>query len=226
MSERICQVDDFVRLTEETERLAKHVEDLRHRIAATNAKRRPSSGALPAQNGAVNSAPGEAPYGSLPERPPHGPLSERPPHGPLSERPPHGPLSERPPHGPLSERPPHGPLSERPCSSRTERPSGSMERPQGALSERSHGATERPRGSRAERPSGSMERPHHQATPVPERTSCLASVSRWLPPLSPARDAVDSDAHEGMSEAGRYCIISPRRERAPVRPKPPKSDVA
>ncbi|MGK4003528.1 hypothetical protein WMF31_12940 [Sorangium sp. So ce1036] len=187
MSERICQVDDFVRLTEETERLAKHVEDLRHRIAATNAKRRPSSGTLPAQNGAVNSAPGEAPYGSLSERPPHGPLSERPPHGPLSERPPHGPLSERPPHEPLSER---------------------------------------PSGSRAERPSGSMERPHHPATPVPERTSCLASVSRWLPPLSPAQGAVDSDAHEGMSEAGRYCIISPRRERAPVRPKPPKSDVA
>ncbi|XXX72741.1 hypothetical protein WMF30_34335 [Sorangium sp. So ce134] len=226
MSERRSQVDDFARLTEETERLARHVEDLRLRIAATTAKRRASSGTLPA----LNAAAAEGSHGSPSERPPHGPPSERPPHGPPSERPPHGSLSERV-HRSLSERPydaserVHDALerahdaSERPYDA-SERAHDASERPYDA-SERAHDASERPHGSVSERP-----RPRH--SPFPERTSCLANVSRWLPPLRPARELTESGIHERVGEAGRYCIVTPRKKPDALLPRrrPPKADVA
>ncbi|WP_438022363.1 hypothetical protein [Sorangium sp. So ce233] len=212
MSERRSQVDDFTRLTEETERLARHVEDLRLRIAATTAKRRASSGAHPAQNGA---SPDGA-QGALTERPPHGPPSERPPHG-LTERPPHGTPSERPPHAALTERPPHGSPSERALEA-----VAAPERAIDAGFERAQdGGTDRPDDATPERP-----RPRH--SPFPERPSCLASVSRWLPPLRPGRHAMESGVHERAGEAGRYCIVTPRQKPSSLPPKrrTPKADVA
>ncbi|HTN83324.1 MAG TPA: hypothetical protein VL242_06555 [Sorangium sp.] len=209
MSERRSQVDDFTRLTEETERLAKHVEDLRLRIAATTAttaRRRASSGMLPAQSGAAF----EATHGSPTERPPHGPPSDRPPHGALSDRPPH-PMSDRPPHGALSDRPLHD---------------AGAERPHDAAPERTHEAgAERPHDAATEAP---PERPHPRHSPFPERPSCLASVSRWLPPLRPTRTAMESGVHERVGEAGRYCIVTPRKKTSvvPPRRRTPKADVA
>ncbi|WP_437954584.1 hypothetical protein WME76_23725 [Sorangium sp. So ce119] len=204
MSERRSQVDDFTRLTEETERLARHVEDLRLRIAATTAKRRASSGMHPAQNGA--SLDGT-----------HGALTERPPHGPPSERPPHAALTERPPHTVPSERPPHGSLSERALDA-----VAAPERPVDAGVERAQDASpERPYDAASERP-----RPRH--SPFPERPSCLASVSRWLPPLAPGRQALESGVHEKVGEAGRYCIVTPRKKPSSLPPKrrTTKADVA
>ncbi|WP_438003619.1 hypothetical protein WME89_32745 [Sorangium sp. So ce321] len=207
MSERRSQVDDFTRLTEETERLAKHVEDLRLRIAATTARRRASSGRLPAQSGAAF----EATHGSPTERPPHGPPSDRPPHGALSDRPPHGALSDRPPHGALSDRPAHD---------------AGSERPHDAAPERTHDAgAERPHDGATE---AAPERPQPRHSPFPERPSCLASVSRWLPPLRPTRTAMESGVHERVGEAGRYCIVTPRKKASAVPPRrrTPKADVA
>ncbi|WP_437661444.1 hypothetical protein [Sorangium sp. So ce1182] len=198
MSERRSQVDDFTRLTEETERLAKHVEDLRLRIAATTARRRASSGRLPAQNGPAF----EATHGSPTERPPHGPPSDRPPHGALSDRPPHGALSDRPPHD------------------------AGAERPHDAAPERTHDAgAERPHDAATE---AAPERPQPRHSPFPERPSCLASVSRWLPPLRPTRTAMESGVHERVGEAGRYCIVTPRKKASAVTPRrrTPKADVA
>ncbi|WP_437923602.1 hypothetical protein WMF37_31855 [Sorangium sp. So ce291] len=189
MSERRSQVDDFTRLTEETERLAKHVEDLRLRIAATTARRRASSGSLPAQSGPAF----EATHGSPTERPPHGPPSDRPPHGALSDRPPHD---------------------------------AGAERPHDAAPERTHDAgTERPHEAATE---ATPERPHPRHSPFPERPSCLASVSRWLPPLRPTRTAMESGVHERVGEAGRYCIVTPRKKVSvvPPRRRTPKADVA
>lgn len=194
MSERRSQVDDFARLTEETERLARHVEDLRLRIAATTAKRRASSGMHPAQNGA-------SPDGA---------------QGALTERPPHGPPSERPPHGTPSERPLHGSLSERALDA-----VAAPERPFDAGPERAQDAgTERPDDAIPERP--------RRHSPFPERPSCLASVSRWLPPLRPGRHAMESGVHEKAGEAGRYCIVTPRQKPSSLPPKrrTPKADVA
>lgn len=130
MSERRVQADEFAQLTEDTERLAKHVEDLRHRIV-TNAKRRPSSATIPAQNG---SAPAEAPQSGPVER------------------------AERTPH----------------------------------------------------------------ITPFPERVSCLASVSRWLPPLRPAQNQSDSNPRAKIGDAGRYSIVTPRR--TPSSAPPPSAE--
>ncbi|WP_437302794.1 hypothetical protein [Sorangium sp. So ce388] len=206
MSERRSQVDDFTRLTEETERLAKHVEDLRLRIAASTARRRASSGMLPAQSGAAF----EATHGSPTERPPHGPPSDRPPHGALSDRPPH-PMSDRPPHGALSDRPLHD---------------AGAERPHDAAPERTHEAgAERPHDAATE---AAPERPPPRHSPFPERPSCLASVSRWLPPLRPTRTAMESGVHERVGEAGRYCIVTPRKKASvvPPRRRTPKADVA
>ncbi|MGK3961197.1 hypothetical protein WMF38_50100 [Sorangium sp. So ce118] len=197
MSERRSQVDDFTRLTEETERLAKHVEDLRLRIAASTAKRRASSGMLPAQSGPAF----EATHGSPTERPPHGPPSDRPPH----------PMSDRPPHGALSDRPAHD---------------ASAERTHDAAPERTHDASaERPHDAATE---AAPERPQPRHSPFPERTSCLASVSRWLPPLRPTRTAMESGVHERVGEAGRYCIVTPRKKASvvPPRRRTPKADVA
>ncbi|WP_438037764.1 hypothetical protein [Sorangium sp. So ce128] len=198
MSERRSQVDDFTRLTEEdftrltqeTERLAKHVEDLRHRIAATTAKRRASSGTLPAQSAA-------------PCAPPHGPPSERT-------------------HNATPERPCDA-AAERPYDTAAERPyDGPPERPYDAAEERTHDAA-------SERPlRGATERPPPRHSPFPERTSCLANVSRWLPPLRTARDAMESGVHERVGEAGRYSIITPRNKPSdlPTKRRSPKSDVA
>ncbi|WP_437752093.1 hypothetical protein [Sorangium sp. So ce1389] len=216
MSERRSQVDDFTRLTEETERLAKHVEDLRLRIAASTARRRASSGMLPAQSGAAF----EATHGSPTERPPHGPPSDRPPHGALSDRPPHGALSDRPSHGALSDRPSHGALSDRPPHD------AGAERTHDAAPERTHDAgTERAHEAATE---AAPERPHPRHSPFPERPSCLASVSRWLPPLRPTRTALESGVHERVGEAGRYCIVAPRKKASvvPPRRRTPKADVA
>ncbi|WP_437630149.1 hypothetical protein [Sorangium sp. So ce854] len=240
MSERRSQVDDFTRLTEETERLARHVEDLRLRIAATAAKRRASSGLHPAQGGA--SADGT--HGALAERPPHGPPSERPPHAAPTERPPHVAFAERPPHGPPSERPPHAAPTDRPPHAAlfTERPpygspserapdAVAPERPLDAGTERAQdAATERPHAT--ERPyeaaHAAPERPRARHSPFPERPSCLASVSRWLPPLRPSREVLESGVHEKIGEAGRYCIVTPRRKPSSLPPKrrTPKADVA
>ncbi|WP_437595932.1 hypothetical protein [Sorangium sp. So ce590] len=206
MSERRSQVDDFTRLTEETERLAKHVEDLRLRIAATTAKRRASSGTLPAQNAAAI----EGLLGSPSERPHPGSLSERPHPRSLSER----ALD-------AIERP-HDAASERAHDAASERAHDAIERPHDAASERPHdAASERPHDAASERP-----RPRH--SPFPERPSCLASVSRWLPPLRPGREAMDSGVHERMGEAGRYCIVTPREKPSapPPRRRTPKADVA
>lgn len=205
MSERRSQVDDFTRLTEETERLARHVEDLRLRIAATTAKRRASSGTLPAQSAATI----EGPHGAPSERPPHGSLSERV-YRSLSDRP--YDATERA-HDPAAERA-HDAAPERAYDAAPERACDASERPQDAATERPHdGATERPR-------------PRH--SPFPERTSCLANVSRWLPPLRPAREILESGIHERMGEAGRYCIVTPRKQPSALLPRrrPPKADVA
>ncbi|WP_437964069.1 hypothetical protein WMF04_30675 [Sorangium sp. So ce260] len=208
MSERRSQVDDFTRLTEETERLARHVEDLRLRIAATTAKRRASSGTLPAQS----APPIEGHHGSPSERPPHGPPSERPHHRSLSER----------PHDAASERL-HDAASERTHDASSERAhDASPERAHDAASERAHDASsERPHDAGTERP-----RPRH--SPFPERPSCLANVSRWLPPLKPGREVLESGIHERMGEAGRYCIVTPRKKPSAVPPRrrTPKADVA
>lgn len=137
MSERRVQADEFAQLAEDTERLARHVEDLRHRIV-TNAKRRTSSATMPAQNG---STPVEAPQSGPVER------------------------AERTPH----------------------------------------------------------------VTPFPERVSCLASVSRWLPPLRPAQSHAEPSPREKIGDAGRYSIVTPRRgpSSAPPKPHTPnKADVA
>ncbi|KYF57142.1 hypothetical protein BE04_16800, partial [Sorangium cellulosum] len=213
MSERRSQVDDFARLTEETERLARHVEDLRLRIAATTAKRRASSGMLPAQNAAAI----EGPHGSPSERPLHGPISERPPHGSPSERPPHGSLSERV-YRSISDRPydaaerAHDAAAERAYDLAAERADDAPERACDAP-ERAYDATERPHDAATERPHGAAtERPRPRHSPFPERTSCLANVSRWLPPLRPAREITESGIHERMGEAGRYCIVTPRKQ--------------
>ncbi|AUX34480.1 MULTISPECIES: hypothetical protein [Sorangium] len=223
MSERRSQVDDFTRLTEETERLARHVEDLRLRIAATTAKRRASSGTLPAQSAATI----EGPHGAPSERPPHGPISERPPHGAPSERPPHGSLSERV-YRSLSDRPydaterAHDPAAERAHDA-------APERAYDAAPERACDASERPQDAATERPhDGATERPRPRHSPFPERTSCLANVSRWLPPLRPAREILESGIHERMGEAGRYCIVTPRKQPSALLPRrrPPKADVA
>ncbi|KYF80074.1 hypothetical protein BE20_17855 [Sorangium cellulosum] len=222
MSERRSQVDDFARLTEETERLARHVEDLRLRIAATTAKRRASSGMLPAQSAAAI----EGPHGSPSERPAHGPTSERPPHGSPSERPPHGSLSERV-YRSISDRPydaaerAHDAAAERAYDLAAERAHDAPERAYDAP-ERAYDATERPHDAATERP-----RPRH--SPFPERTSCLANVSRWLPPLRPAREITESGIHERVGEAGRYCIVTPRKQPGGAllpRRRPPKADVA
>ena len=215
MSERRSQVDDFTRLTEETERLAKHVEDLRLRIAATTARRRASSGMLPAQSGAAF----EATHGSPTERPPHSPPSDRPSQGGLSDRPSQGGLSERPPH-PMSDRPPHGALSDRPPHD------AGAERTHDTGAERTHDAgAERHHDAATE---AAPERPHPRHSPFPERPSCLASVSRWLPPLRPTRTAMESGVHERVGEAGRYCIVTPRKKAGamPPRRRTPKADVA
>ncbi|KYF66941.1 hypothetical protein [Sorangium cellulosum] len=196
MSERRSQVDDFARLTEETERLARHVEDLRLRIAATTAKRRASSGMHPAQHGA--SLDGA--------------------QGALTERPPQGPSSDRPPYGTPSERPPHGSPSERALEA-----VAALERPVDAGLERAHDAG-------TERPDDAIpERPRPRQSPFPERPSCLASVSRWLPPLRPGRHAMESGVHEKAGEAGRYCIVTPRQKKPsslPPKRRTPKADVA
>ncbi|WP_437720702.1 hypothetical protein [Sorangium sp. So ce861] len=214
MSERRSQVDDFARLTEETERLARHVEDLRLRIAATTAKRRASSGTLPAQSAAAI----EAPHGSPSERPPHGSPSERPPHGSLSERV-YRSISDRPYDA--AERA-HDAAAERAYDASPERAYDAAERAHDAAPERAHDATERPHDAATERP-----RPRH--SPFPERTSCLANVSRWLPPLRPAREITESGIHERVGEAGRYCIVTPRKQPGGAllpRRRPPKADVA
>ncbi|WP_437874609.1 hypothetical protein [Sorangium sp. So ce513] len=255
MSERRSQVDDFTRLTEETERLARHVEDLRLRIAATTAKRRASSGLHPAQSGASvdgtygapaerpqhgppserpqHAAPTERPPYTAPterpqhaafterpphvaftERPPYGPPSERPQHAALTERPPHVALTERPPHAPLTERPPHGSPSERALDAVAppERPlDAGLERAQDATAERHHDATLTA--------TTVAERPRARHSPFPERPSCLASVSRWLPPMRPAREVFESGVHEKMGEAGRYCIVAPRQKPSSLPPK-------
>ncbi|WP_437313369.1 hypothetical protein [Sorangium sp. So ce385] len=232
MSERRSQVDDFARLTEETERLARHVEDLRLRIAATTAKRRASSGMLPAQSAAAI----EGPHGSPAERPLHGPTSERPPHGSPSERPPHGSLSERV-YRSISERPydaaerAHDLAAERAHDLAAERAhDAAPERAYDAAPERAYDATERPHDAATERPHGAAtERPRPRHSPFPERTSCLANVSRWLPPLRPAREITESGIHERVGEAGRYCIVTPRKQPAGAllpRRRPPKADVA
>ncbi|WP_437566507.1 hypothetical protein [Sorangium sp. So ce542] len=223
MSERRSQVDDFARLTEETERLARHVEDLRLRIAATTAKRRASSGKLPAQNAAAI----EGTHGSPSERPLHGPNSERPPHGSPSERPPHGSLSERV-YRSISDRPyddaerAHDLAAERAHDLAAERAHDLAAERAHDAPERAHDATERPHDAATERP-----RPRH--SPFPERTSCLANVSRWLPPLRPAREITESGIHERVGEAGRYCIVTPRKQPGGAllpRRRPPKADVA
>ncbi len=188
MSERRSQVDDFTRLTEETERLAKHVEDLRLRIAATTAKRRASSGTLPAQNAAAI----EGLLGSPSERV-------------------------------------HDAASERVHDAASERAHEALERPHDAASERAHEALERPHDAASERPHGAVsERPRPRHSPFPERPSCLANVSRWLPPLKPAREAMESGVHERVGEAGRYCIVTPREKPSapPPRRRTPKADVA
>ncbi|WP_438014038.1 hypothetical protein WMF18_24320 [Sorangium sp. So ce315] len=228
MSERRSQVDDFTRLTEETERLARHVEDLRLRIAATAAKRRASSGLHPAQGGASV----DGTHGALAERPPHGPPSELPPHAAPTERPPHVAFTERPPHGSPSERPPHAALTERPPHvAFTERPSyGSPseraldaaappERPLDAGLERAQDATAERHLDTAHAAHAVTERPRARHSPFPERPSCLASVSRWLPPLRPAREILESGVHEKMGEAGRYCIVTPRQKPSSLPPK-------
>ncbi|WP_437995633.1 hypothetical protein WMF26_30900 [Sorangium sp. So ce185] len=230
MSERRSQVDDFARLTEETERLARHVEDLRLRIAATTAKRRASSGTLPAQSAAAI----EGPHGSPSERPLHGPTSERPPHGSPSERPPHGSLSERV-YRSISDRPydaaerAHDAAAERAYDLAAERAHDAQERAHDAP-ERAYDATERPHDAATERPHGAAtERPRPRHSPFPERTSCLANVSRWLPPLRPAREITESGIHERVGEAGRYCIVTPRKQPGGAllpRRRPPKADVA
>ncbi|WP_437585744.1 hypothetical protein [Sorangium sp. So ce1000] len=215
MSERRSQVDDFTRLTEEdftrlteeTERLAKHVEDLRLRIAATTAKRRASSGTLPAQSAALFAPPNASP-------------SERPHHGPPSERP-YEAVAQRS-HEAAAERS-HEAAAERPHDATSERPyDATPERPYEAAAERPHDATaERPHRAPTDRPA-----PRH--SPFPERPSCLENVSRWLPPLKTARETMESGVHERVTEAGRYCIITPRTRpnNLPAKRRSPKSDVA
>ncbi|WP_437331986.1 hypothetical protein [Sorangium sp. So ce394] len=221
MSERRSQVDDFARLTEETERLARHVEDLRLRIAATTAKRRASSGTLPAQSAAAI----EGPHGSPSERPPHGSPSERPPYGSLSERV-YRSISDRPYDA--AERA-HDAAAERAYDLAAERAHDTPERAHDAT-ERAYDATERPHDAATERPHGAAtERPRPRHSPFPERTSCLANVSRWLPPLRPAREITESGIHERVGEAGRYCIVTPRKQSGGAllpRRRPPKADVA
>ncbi|WP_437573684.1 hypothetical protein [Sorangium sp. So ce887] len=214
MSERRSQVDDFTRLTEETERLAKHVEDLRLRIAATTAKRRASSGTLPAQNAAAI----EGLLGSPSERPHPGSLSERLHPRSLSER----------LHDAASERA-HDAASERAHDAAERVHDAASERAHDAASERAHDAIERPHDAASERPHGALsERPRPRHSPFPERPSCLANVSRWLPPLKPAREAMESGVHERVGEAGRYCIVTPREKPSapPPRRRTPKADVA
>jgi hypothetical protein len=112
------QSDEFARLTQETERLAQHVQELRLRIAAT-ARRRASSECHAVQD---DRAAGEA----------------------------------------LSS------------STTSEQPS--------------------------------------RVAPANERESCLASVSRWLPPLAPPPVAGSGQVAKN-EEAGRYSVVIPRCPR-------------
>lgn len=109
--------DPFAQLTEETERLAQHVEELRLRIAAS-ARRRNSSG--------TQRVPSDAGVGEAPAVEP----------------------------------------TEAEASARV--------------------------------------------TPPCERESCLANVSRWLPPLAPTTAAA-AGSPAGIEESGRYSLINSRR---------------